>query len=112
MSYYTPTTKYELRINGFFEESFSEHQKAEDKYLSVKDTTDGEVTLVEVVESVLMSSRPTPTVPFSTRELLAALVVTLDGWDEQDCEMVFDVDESTAEELLQMRDFIQENCHD
>ena len=108
MNHLKPTTKYELRINGFFEESFVDIETAERKYCSVVSTTEGEVTLVEVVESVLVSSHTSQVAKFSTKELLEALVLTLEGWDEQDCEMVFDVDESTAEELIKMRDFVKE----
>ena len=109
MNHHKPTIKYELRVNGFFQESFTDLKKAEQKYLGNVGVSEGEITLVEVVESVLVSSHTSKVVPFSTTNLIQALGFTLAGWDEQDCEMVFDAEADKAEELLNMRDFVMEN---
>lgn len=109
MNHHKPTIKYELRVNGFFYEELTDLESAERKYLEVKDTVEGEVTILEVVESTLLSSHTDRVVPFSTKYLLQSLRFTLEGWDATDCEMVFDVEPDRAEDLLNIRDFIQEN---
>ena len=109
MSHHKPTVKYELRINDFFYEEFTDLESAEQRYIETKDTAEGEVTIVEVVKSTLISSRTDRVAPFNTKYLLQTLVFTLEGWDATDCEMVFDAETEKAEELLHIRDFIKEN---
>lgn len=109
MSHHKPTVKYELRVNGFFQESFLDQPEAESNYLQLKDSIEGEVTLVEIVESTLLSSHTDRVVPFSTKYLLQSLSFTLEEWDATDCEMMFDVEPDRAEELIEMRDFVKEN---